>query len=220
MIGPGQYAESLTLYDHVDLTGIGPLISSCITGPAANPAIAVVANCFVTNLRFSGSFAPIINVNVSGVVINFDQIYILDVIAQISGLKINDGTCNLFRSHLSPGGSAIHVTGGVLNIKNTLLERSAIVGAVTESVVKVSSGTILLEHSIINNLSNSGTAVYFSANPTKARILSSILRKADGFEAISADVTSGNVFIYGSMLNGSIDGDIVNTADCSSISNL
>ena len=64
LVGPGVYAETLTLYDYVHVAGFAPGPTALIK-PSGASAIANGAECTLSNLALSGDSSPLITTGVS-----------------------------------------------------------------------------------------------------------------------------------------------------------
>lgn len=188
LVAPGDYDESLTLYDYVNVAGLAP-DKAAFVSPTGSPAIATAATCTVSNLRVAGDTAPILRANVAGKTLRLVNLILEEDDAEVDGLVVSTGTVELYDCHLQAGGPALAITGGTVRVYGSLLRHShGSALAATEGAVEIGGGTVEVVRSILENTAPIGPALEFTAAPTSARLLQCILRPVSGSNAIDADV--------------------------------
>jgi hypothetical protein len=205
LVGPGEYEESLTLYDYVDISGITPGFAARVVAPTGQNVIATVANCWLSNLYLSGQTDPVIQVNVAAIELKLDTVRISESTADIGILKISAAaTVELRNCDFAGAGNVLRVGAGTLKAYNSKFSCSA---ASTYYALQVDGGTVEMNHSIIEN-TVAGPGVYFSANPTSGKILHCTVRKASGTNSVDCAGASAAVVVAGTLHNGTIDADV------------
>lgn len=193
LIAPGNYQESITLYDHVHLSGLAPDDLATIN-PSAGNAIKNGAIMTLANLQLAGDGSSTIfnGINLSGTM-TLRHITIQDDDAEVPGLVLNSstGTFKIFDSDLQAGGPAIRFTQGTAKIYDSILHHyHTTAGAATQGALEITNtGTLTIDRCTIENTSPIGPAIDFKASPTQVKILNSTLRMATSYSAvIDADV--------------------------------
>jgi hypothetical protein len=215
-VAPGEYTESLTLYDYIDLVGLAPGYTAQLKCPASQPAIANFAECTVSNLRIGGDYDNLISSGGSTGTIRFTNIMV-DLEAGENGnvLQILSGAVELWSSYISTQQRAVYITTGSLYAYHSILREFNTDGDLDEyAVVDVDgAATIELQHTaILNEAGSGGAAVLIQAAPTLMRFYNCLFRKASGTESIATTVTPA-VYLANCAANAAIDAAITGTHD-------
>jgi len=207
LVGPGTYAESLTLYNYVDVSGLSPGPAAIVVAPTGQYVIATPANCWVSNMKLSGLTDPIILVNTITGPFVLDSVVMDEYTESITGVKISaDAVVELRSCQIKVGGHGVNITslGAYLDIINSKIEHFNVSGAPTEYPLRVQGGYTLVENSVLDNLI-AGAGVYFAANPSQAKIINSIIRQAGGGDSVDCAGATANAVVIGCLVNGAID---------------
>jgi len=174
LVYPGHYAEQLTLYDYVDVKGIG-FVAIENRGDAI---IKTAASCRLENLFFEADddlISPAVIAGVAGATLVMKNIT-YGRLASIGGtfLKLAAGTVTLEDCQLDGGFPEVPVieqSGGALNMWRCLVQANTLL-ATANGVIKISGGSQDVHHSrIIAATSAALHALYFSAVPASTRWL-------------------------------------------------
>jgi len=219
LVGPGTYAESLTLYDYVDVSGLSPGPAVIVAAPTGQYAVATPASCWVSNMRLSGQKDPILLINTSGITLEMDGVEIDESSQVITGIKITDWSTLIARNcDFETGGSALKLILGQAEMYHSRLAKGGS-DAGYDAPVYVEDGVLLLDGCIIENKSVHGAGVLFHSNPSTAKILGCTIRKASGTDSVDCDAACANALVAGCLVNGVIDAnvgtDTGNTVDAS-----
>jgi hypothetical protein len=210
LVGPGSYSESLTLYNYVDLSGLAPGPAAIVNGPSGYSAVSTPASCWLSNLRLSAQSDPVLLLNTALIEMLMDMVVIEESTPGIGGIKVTAACTLVMRScDIQAGGNGLRTGAGTVRAYNSRLAHShAVSGAATEYAVRVDGGTLVLDKCVVENTSPAGTGVYFSANPTSAKVLHCTVRKASGSYAVDAAVSCANAAVYASALNAAVHSNI------------
>ncbi len=210
LVGPGSYSESLVLYDHVDLSGMAPGPAAVITAPEGYSAISTPASAWLSNLRLSGASDPVLLLNSAGIELHLDTLVIDESDVGVDGIKVS-AACSLVMRHcdIQAGGEALRVGGGSVDAYHSrFCHAHNDSGAGTEYAVRIDGGSLVMQHCVLENLSPAGAGVYFSADPTSAKLLHCTVRKASGSYAVQAAVSAPSAAVYGCCLNAAVDPNV------------
>lgn len=215
-VAPGDYQESLTLYDYIDIAGMAPGYGAHLVSPSNQAAVCSAAVCTLSNLRFSGSNDPIIQSGASfggemqftGCLADYDD-------PEVTLIQLQSGTFTLVGCRFKVGGRAAYVTGGTLQVEHCTLEHShSDSGATTEPVIEI-AGPAALEcqgSRVVNSAASGGAAVMISSTPSSARLHHCLLRKASGSYSIDTS-TSPTVYLGACTANAGLNPSIGGTHD-------
>ncbi len=206
LVGPGIYAESLNLYDHVDVAGLAPGPAAIVQAPSGYPAVAVPASCWLSNLRLGGESDPILQVNLAGIELTLDNLVIRQAAVSVGGVKLTAAaTLCLRQCDIQSGGHALRVGAGTVTAVNSrFAHQHSQAGAPTEAAVLMDGGSLTLDKCVIENLSPAGAGVSFSANPSLARLVHCTVRKASGSYSVDAVVSCANASVLACALNAAV----------------
>jgi len=211
LVAPGVYAETLSLYDYVNVAGFAPGLAAVVK-PSGAVAIAVGAECTLSNLSLSGDSSPLITTGTGmtgklrlwNVLIENSQVGItcLWMNASAGEIEIRD-------SVLQAGGAALLQYAGTVKIFNSILRTKhgeSYPGYYPYPVIFSSAGTLEVYHSLIENCTEMGGGVEFNVAPTLSKFQFCTVRQAGGVEAFKCD-PAGNldtVYLAYILANGEI----------------
>ena len=218
LVAPGEYEESLTLYDYIDIAGYATGYTSYLISPAAQPAIANFAECTVSNLRIGGDNDNLIQSGGSSDRITFDNITI-DLEAGEDGnvFQILAGTVEVWDSFISAQQRVAYITAGTFKAFNsTLREYNTDGGLDTYAVLDIDgAGTIDLWHcSVINEAGagSGGAAVLIQNSSVTFKAHNTLFRKSSGTYSIDSSTTP-TIYLAACVANAAIDTAILGTHD-------
>jgi len=109
LIAPGVYYESLTLYDHIHLIGLGKASAVKIVQEDQS-VIRNGANCMLSNVCIRGNFSPMINISASfdGEML-LNQVVIAEQLAGVDSIHFSGGKLVLEQCWLGCGGSRVAI---------------------------------------------------------------------------------------------------------------
>lgn len=211
---PGEYQESLTLYDYIDVAGMGAGYSSHLHSLSNQAAITNGAECTISNLRISGENDPVIQAGASHTgVMRFVNIVSNNDYDEVILFQLVSGTVEVIGSQLISQGRIFYITTGTLKTYDSTFIRD---GDESEPPLEI-AGAATVEaqrSSFLNTGSGGGAAVKITTGtPTSVIFHHSLFRLASG--TYSIDGTSGTPAIYlaGCMANAAIDTDFTGTHD-------
>ena len=214
LVAPGEYAESLTLYDYIDLAGMGAGYSSHLLSLSNQAAITNGAEVTISNLRISGENDPVIQTGaVFSGVMRFKNVVSDNDHDEVNLFQLVSGTVEIINSQLISQGRIFYITTGTLKTYDSTFIRD---GAENEPPLEI-AGAATVEaqrSSFLNTGSGGGAAVKITTGtPTSVIFHHSLFRLASG--TYSIDGTSGTPAIYlaGCMANAAIYTDFTGTHD-------
>lgn len=213
-VAPGEYQESLTLYDYVDIAGFGAGYSSHLYSPAAQAAITNGAEITISNMRISGANDPVIQTGASHTsVMRFVNIVSDNDYDEVNLFQLVSGTVAIFNSDIISQGRIFYITTGTLKTYDSTFTRD---GGENEPPLEIAGAATVEAHrcSFLNTGGGGGAAVKITTDSPASIILHhSLFRKASG--TYSIDGTSGTPAIYlaSCVANAAIDTDFTGTAD-------
>ena len=179
LVAPGRYIETLTLYDYIDVVGLGNDWSSMLY-PDSDQAIDNFATCVVSNLRIVSDTSPIIQSGASatGKTLTLLNIKVEEDNSEIDAILIDSGTLEIRRCDLTFGGMCVDLNVGSLYVFDSRLNHYHTNGAAgLQHVVDCAASTSLyIERSTIENTTDKGSAIRFAGAMTACKVLHSILR--------------------------------------------
>ena len=214
LVAPGEYQESLTLYDYVDVAGYAPGYSVNLVSPSNQSAINNFAEVTISNLNISGINDPLIQsgASASGKELRFVNCTSTIDADELTLIQITTGTLTIIDSHFLFSGRGIYFLSGAVYIYDSDLTRD---GAETGYPMEI-NGTITLESyrsSFINIGSGGGSAIYIhTTNPTSVILHNCLFRKASGTVSISTNITP-TIYLAACVANAALDAAILGTHD-------
>ena len=218
-VAPGEYEESLTLYDYIDISGYAPGFSTYLVSPPALPAIANGAECTLSNLRIGGDNDPVIQ-TYSGFTgtIRFVNITVEETDASLTLFQVTSGSVEIWYSDISFGGRVTYITAGfLLAFHSTLRQYNTDSGGDTYPTIVLDNASAIFEAyncEILNDaVSGSGGAAVGIYNASATTIIhNSLLRKATGSYSITTSTTPA-VYMAACVANAAIHASITGTHD-------
>ena len=218
LVAPGEYQESLTLYDYIDVAGYANGYTSYIKCPASQPAIANLAGVTISNVRLGGDYDNIVQSGGSTDTIRFDSI-LVDLEAGEDGtvFQLLTGTIEIWDSYISAQQRVAYITAGTLKAYNSTLREYNTDGDLDEYAVLDIDGaaTVDLWHcSVINEASagSGGAAVLIQNASVTFKAHTTLFRKASGSESIATTVIP-TIYLAACVANAAIDAAILGTHD-------
>ena len=149
-------------------------------------------------------------VNAAGIELTLDNLVIAEGNPSVGGIKLSASSSLVLRNcDLQAGGHGLRVGAGTVRaINSRLAHQHSDSGAPSEHAVQIDAGTVNLDKCVIENLSPAGSGVYFSANPTLARIIHCTVRKASGSYSVDAAVSCANASVFACALNAAVSGNV------------
>jgi hypothetical protein len=217
-VSPGEYQESLTLYDYIDINGYAPGYGAYLESPPSQPAIANFAECTISNLRLGGDYDNLIQSGGSTDIICFNNV-IVDLESGQDGnvFQILTGTVKIFNSHISAQQRVAYITAGTLYVYNSILREYNTDGDLDEYAVIDIDGAAILEmwfSGIVNEAAagSGGSAILIQAVPNSMIFHNCLFRKASGSESIATTVTP-TIYLANCAANAPLDTAILGTHD-------
>ena len=216
-IAPGEYQESLTLYDYIDLAGYAPGSTAYLKSPASTPAIANGAECTISNLRIGGDNDPVImtGATFTGVMI-FSSISVSESDASLTLFQVTSGSVEIYFSTISFGGRVAYITAGALRTyASSLTEYNTDSGGDAYPVLVLDHASASLEayFSEISNQAASGSAALGIYNASASAILHAcVIRKASGSYSIDTNTTP-IIYLANCAANAAINPAILGSHD-------
>jgi pectin methylesterase-like acyl-CoA thioesterase len=137
-VAPGEYTESLTLYDYVDIAGVGPGSSVYLITPPAQPAINGGAKCTISNIRIRGDNDPVIKSGTFSGTLVLYNVVAAETDASITFIQATSGVVDIRYSYIDVGGRLLYVTAGtVYAYGSTLREYNTDSGGDTYAVLEI-----------------------------------------------------------------------------------
>jgi hypothetical protein len=216
-VAPGEYTESLTLYDYIDITGLGPSSNVYLITPAAQPAISNGAECTVSNIRIGGDNDPVIKSGTFSATLTFINVWANETDAGVTFIQATSGDIEIVNSNFSVGGRLLYITTGTVYVYRSLLrEYNTDGGGDTYSTIEVDgAGTLEVYHSsVLNDASagSGGAALKITDTPTAIILHHSLFRKASGSYSIDTTVTPA-AYIGACVADAAINPAITGTHD-------
>ena len=214
IIAPGEYAESLTLYDYIDIAGMGAGYSSHLLSLSNQAAITNGAEVTISNLRISGENDPVIQTGASHTgVMRFENCVSDNDTDEVNLFQLVSGTVEIIDSQLISQGRIFYITTGTLKTYDSTFIRD---GGENEPPLEIAGAATVEAHrsSFLNTGVGGGAAVKITTGtPTSVIFHHSLFRLASG--TYSIDVTTGTPAIYlaACMANADIDVDFTGTHD-------
>jgi hypothetical protein len=214
LVGPGVYRESLSLSDHVDVSGLSPGAAAVIRAPEGQSAVAVPASCWLANLRLAGTNDPLVLANTAGVELYLEGVVIAEDTPGAAGLKLSAaGQVTLRGCDIQAGGNGVQVGAGVLRAYNSRLAHyHAVAGADPEYAVQVDGGTAVLELCVVENLGPAGAGALLTAEPELFKLVHCTVRKASGAYSVDAALSCPNAGVFACALNAALSSNIGSAA--------
>jgi hypothetical protein len=204
-VAPGLYTEQITLKNYVDLLGLGPGRATRLKR-SSGALIAAPASCVVADLWLETVDTPVVTLS-SGFTgtLELDNIIIDQTPLDIAPIQVAGGTININRSNISSGGY-FDLSGGVLNAHHSVIRNQAASDGGQNMALYIQGGSLLLTHSLVENVSPAGYCVVIDGAVTSLKALHSTFRKSTSTEAIYVSGSTMRTFIFGKCCgNGSID---------------
>ncbi|MEA3438861.1 MAG: hypothetical protein U9R58_01105 [Chloroflexota bacterium] len=216
-VAPGEYTESLTLYDYIDIAGMAPGYTACLVTPPAQPAISSGAECTLSNLRIGGDNDPIIKTGTFTGTLRLANCVAEETDAGITFIQATSGSIVIRSSQFSVGGRLLYVTAGTVKAYDSILrEYNTDSGGDTYAVIEIDGAATLEVQrcSLLNGASSGsgGAAVKITSTPTSVIFHNSLFRKASGTYAIDTTVTPA-AYIANCAANAAIHPAITGTHD-------
>ena len=216
-VAPGEYTESLTLYDYIDIAGVGPGANVYLITPPAQPAISNGAECTISNIRIGGDNDPVIKTGTFSATLTFFNIVAEERDAGITFIQATSGDIEIVNSYLDVGGRLLYITTGSVYIyASTLREYNTDSGGDTYAVIEIDGAAdIQVFHTnIINDAvtGSGGAAVKITSIPNSAVFHNCLFRKATGTESIDTTVIP-YIYLAACVANAAIDAAILGTHD-------
>ena len=211
-VAPGEYTESLTLYDYIDIAGFGAGYSSHLYSPANQAAISNGAEATLSNLRFGGENDPVIQTGASFTgVMRFVDCVSDNIYDEVMLFQLVSGAVEVTGCHLTGQGRVFYLTAGTLRTYDSVFTRD---GGESEPPLEI-AGAATVEaqrSSFLNTGSGGGAAVKITASPSSAVFHHCTFRKASGTYSIDTTVTPA-VYLANSAANAAIHPSITGTHD-------
>ena len=204
LVGPGQYQESLTLYDYVNISSFSPDKAAYLNGTGAS-AIQTAATCTVSNLRVRTASPPAIKTGsfAAGKFLNLRNIIIDEETPDIDAVQVTTGWVNIYFCYLKAGGIIAYVgASGTLKVFDSKLIRYYTGSGSSNPVVQNAGGVMEIVRTNVENRVAAGEAITFSAAPsTQARILHSIIKASAAATYSIGATVAVNCLVSGCLLN-------------------
>jgi hypothetical protein len=187
-VAPGTYTGQLCLKDYVDLVGLAPGRAAhlkSLSGPLiAEPATCVLANLWLETVDTS---VLALETSFSGV-LELENVLIDQCALDVPPLQVAGGLLKVRLSQVMSGG-ALELSGGRLEMTDSLLRNQALEDGGQNMVLYIHGGTLLLSHCLVENVSPAGYGVYIHTSAGSLKAYHSILRKATATYAVHAAVS-------------------------------
>jgi len=211
-VAPGEYQESLTLYDYIDIAGFGAGYSSHLYSPANQAAISSGAEATLSNLRFGGENDPVIQTGASFTgTMRFVGCVSDNAYDEVMLFQLVSGAVEVIGSHLTAHGRIFYPTTGTLRTYDSTFTRD---GGESEPPLEIAgAATVEAQRcSFLNTGSGGGAAVKITASPSSAVFHHCLFRKASGTYSIDTTVTPA-VYLANSAANAAVNPAITGTHD-------
>jgi len=218
-VAPGEYTESLTLHDYIDICGYAPGQAAYLITPAAQPAIANAAECTISNLRIGGDNDPVIQTGAgfSGVM-KLVHLTVMESDASLTFLQLTCGSVEIWHSDIRFGGRVAYLTAGTLVTHSSRLHQdNTDSGGDTYSVISLNDASAVFEANFceISNQAitgSGGAAVGIYNASASVRLHSCVLRKASGTYSITTNTTP-TIYLANCAANAAINPAITGSHD-------
>lgn len=221
-VAPGDYQESLTLYDYIDITGMAPGYTAHLVSPSNQAAISNGAETTISNLRISGVNDPLIQTGASfSGTMRFINCITDYGDEEVTLLQAVSGSVEIRGCSFKTGGKTIYVTAGTVKAYDSVLHHyNDDAGATAEATIEIAGTATLDIHrcSILNSALSGGAAIKITAAPASARFHHCLFRKASGSYSIDTSVTP-TVHLGACTANAGIHTSISGTHDLQTDSN-
>lgn len=206
---PGIYAETLTLYDYVNVIGLDNTYWPSVN-PASGAAIDNIAECYIKNLTFYVKTGTAIQTGASGAgkTLRLVNCRCNETTEYNVLIKVESGTVIVDRCEFSYGGE-IDLLAGTLKVWDSRLTsyHGNTAAPIEHCIDCVASSSLEVVRSTLENLS-AGSAIRFRGAMTACKVLDSILRKASGATYTCVADSAVTLTIAGNSLNADLDTNI------------
>lgn len=211
LVAPGRYYETLTLYDYVDVVGLGNDWGAMLY-PDADQAIDNFATCVVSNLRIVSDTSPLVQSggDASGKTLTLLNVKVEEDNAEVNGIVIDAGALELRGCDLRFGGMCVDLNVGALYVYDSRLNHYHASGSagLQHAIDCAASTTLYIDRSTIENTTDKGSAIRFAGAMTACKVLHSILRgSSTATYSVVADVAV-TLTIVRCLLNLALDTNI------------
>jgi hypothetical protein len=204
LVAPGTYAESLTLYDYVDLAALSPGITVRLE-QTSQSVIANGALCWISGFQFDGQVSPVLDLNsvpagsgAAGRMV-LDSCLVDQSYSAVDGVEVDPetgGVVELRRCTLKVHRTALVLKSNTVELYDCRLYRGSHAQVDDQAVVQVEAGALLAYRCNIENL-YAGYAVYFSAANSASKLVHCVLRYgANGAVNYVADAASASTALF------------------------
>ena len=185
-VAPGLYTEQITLKDYVDLTGLGPGRATRLKRSSGN-LFAAPASCVVANLWLETVDAPVVSTGGAFAgTLELDDVIVDQTVLDVASIQVASGTIIVNRSNLSCGGY-LDLSAGTLKVHHSIIRNQALSDGGANMVLYIQGGTLLLTHSLLENVSPAGYCVYIDGAVSSLKAFHSTFRKSTSTNAIEVN---------------------------------
>jgi hypothetical protein len=204
-VAPGLYTEQITLKNHVDLVGLAPGRATRLKR-ATGALFAAPASCVVADLWLETVDTPVVTLSTGFTgTLELDNIIIDQTPLDIAPIQVAGGTIKINRSNISSGGY-FDLSGGTLEAHHSVIRNQAATDGGQNMALYIQGGSLLLTHSLIENISPAGYCVVIDGAVTSLKALHSTFRKSDSTDSIYVTGSTTRNFILAQCCgNGTLD---------------
>lgn len=213
-VAPGLYQERLTLKDNVDLCGLTPGRAAHLKMDSG-ALISTPASCTLADLWLETADAAVLSLGsaFSGA-LELYRVIIDQAALDIPAISQAGGSLLISASRLASGG-AVELSGGSLQVYQSILRNQAGYDGGANMVLRLSHGSLLLAGCLVENVSPAGYAVYIDNSVTSLKAYHSTLRKVDAGYAIHVSGAARAMTLAGCCGNGPLHPNLTGYHDYS-----
>jgi len=211
MVAPGEYQESLTLYDYVDISGYAPGHTAHLISPSNQAAIDNGAEVTISNLKITGENDPVIRTDTATDTMRFVNCVTDNNYDEVIIIQSTAGTIEVIGSLFTTQGRTFYVTTGTLKLYDSVFIRD---GGENEAVMDLNGAATIEAHrcSFINSGAGGGPAIKINSIPTSFIMHHCLFRESSGGESIATTVIP-TIYLGACVADVALDAAILGTHD-------